>query len=86
MSYAQTFLNETDVIWEKGYCVVRLCRLAGISRRTLYRARKNPSEITIDVADRIIHALRKMPHIPYEFRKKSGQRFTPNVLRGSINK
>lgn len=82
MSYAQTFMNETDIIWQKGYHIGRLCRLAGIDRKTLWRARKNPSEITIDVADRIIHAVRKLPNLPYEFTKKSGQRKTPEIIRG----
>lgn len=82
MSYAQSFMDELEVIHEKGYNTVRLCKLAGISRKTLWRARNNPEVITINIADKIIHALRKMPNLPYEFTKKTGQRKTPEILRG----
>lgn len=82
MTYTQSFMRDLEIIQEKGYSLVRLCKLAGISRKTLWRARKNPEEIMLITADKIIHAIRKIPNLPYEFTKKSGQRKTPTILLG----
>ena len=72
MGYAQSFLRELEVIHEKGYNTVKLCKLAGISRKTLWRARNNPQEVTICTADKIVHAIHKIPTLPFEFRKPQG--------------
>ena len=72
MTYAQSFLRELEVINEKGYSTVKLCKLAGVSRKTLWRARNNPEEVTINTADKIIYAIRKIPTLPFEFRKPQG--------------
>lgn len=72
MTYTQSFMKELEVINEKGYNLVRLCKLAGVSRKTLWRARKDPREISMVIADKILCALRKMPTLPFEFRKPQG--------------
>lgn len=69
MTYAQSFMNELEVIQEKGYNLVKICKLAGVSRQTLWRARKDPREITMANADKIINALKKLPTLPFEFKK-----------------
>lgn len=72
MSYTQSFMRELEVINQKGYNTVRLCKLAGVSRKTLWRARKDPREISMLTADKILFALRKLPTLPFEFRKNPG--------------
>lgn len=85
MTYTQSFMRELEIIHEKGYNTVQICKLAGISRKTLWRARKDPREITMVNADKIMNAIRKIPTLPYEFTKKSGQRKTPEILLGRRN-
>lgn len=85
MSYTQSFMRELEIIHEKGYSTVQICKLAGISRKTLWRARKDAREITMVNADKIINAIRKLPTLPFEFTKKSGQRKTPEILLGRRN-
>ena len=70
MTYAQSLTNALEIIDSKGYCLVKLCQLAGVSRQTLWRARKDPRDITIANADKIICALKKLPTLPFEFKKK----------------
>lgn len=70
MTYAQSFMRELEIIHEKGYSLVRLCKLAGVSRQTMWRARKDPRDITMANADKIINAIRKLPTLPFEFKKK----------------
>lgn len=85
MTYAQSFMNELEVIQQKGYSLVRLCKLAGVSRQTMWRARKDPRDITMANADKIVNAIHKIPTLPFEFTKKSGQRKTPAILLGRRN-
>ena len=70
MTYAQSFMNELEVIQEKGYDLVKICKLAGVSRQTLWRARKDPRDITMANADKILYAIKKLPTLPFEFKKK----------------
>lgn len=69
MTYTQSFMRELEIIHEKGYSTVQICKLAGISRKTLWRARKDAREITMVNADKIINAIRKIPNLPFEFKK-----------------
>ena len=69
MTYTQSFMKELEVIDEKGYNTVQLCKLAGVSRKTLWRARKDPREISMNTADKILYALRKIHTLPFEFKK-----------------
>lgn len=69
MTYTQSFMKELEVIDEKGYNTVKICKLAGVSRKTLWRARKDPREISMNTADKILYALRKIPTLPFEFKK-----------------
>lgn len=70
MSYAQSLSDALEIIDAKGYCLVKLCKLAGVSRQTLWRARKDPRGTTIENADKIIYAIKKFPTLPFEFKKK----------------
>lgn len=70
MTYTESFMRELEVINEKGYNTVKLCRLAGIDRKTLWRARNWPDVISLNTADKIMRALQKIPKLPYEFPKR----------------
>lgn len=76
MSYTQSFMRELEIINEKGYSTVQICKLAGISRKTLWRARKDAREITMVNADKIINALRKIPYLPFQLHKRNPRKNT----------
>lgn len=72
MLLTKQLLSELETIDEKGYDVVKVCKLAGICRKTLWNARNKPETLTLYTADKIINALHKIPNLPFEFKKPQG--------------
>lgn len=70
MSFMNQLLNEIDVIYAKGYDIGKVCKLAGICRKTLWNARYRTGTVSLSTADKIVHAIRKIPTLPFEFKKK----------------
>jgi hypothetical protein len=70
MLLSEQLSSEIEMIYANGYDAGKVCRLAGICRKTLWNARYKPETITLYTADKIIHAIKKIPTLPFEFKKK----------------
>ena len=68
--FIEKLLSTLEEIDAKGYDAGKVCRLAGVCRKTLWNARNKPETVSLLTADKLIHAIRKIPTLPFEFKKK----------------
>lgn len=69
---ADSVYEAFDKMYQQGLSIVKIAKVAGVGRMSVWRAANCPERLTIATAQKIINAIDKLPTMPFEFRKPQG--------------